>query len=64
MPVQLGSHLPSSQTSFEAHWLEYLQIAEDGSQEPSTHTSPPVQSLFVVQGQGPLVPPQVTHWSL
>jgi hypothetical protein len=60
-PEQLGRHLPSSQTSPLGHWLVYVQMLEVGSQEPATHVSPLEQSLLVVHGQGPLVPPQVTQ---
>jgi hypothetical protein len=61
--VQLGTHAPSSQTSPEAHWFEYLQTVVVGSHEPETHVSPLEQSEFAAHGQGPLVPPQVTHAS-
>jgi hypothetical protein len=61
VPPQLGSHLPSAQTSFDAHWLENLHTVVDGSQDPDTHTSPVEQSEFAAHGQGPLVPPQVTQ---
>jgi hypothetical protein len=59
--LQVGTQLPSSQTSPVGHWLVNLQTVVLGSQEPETHWSPLEQSLVVVQGQGPLVPPQVTQ---
>jgi hypothetical protein len=58
---QLGRHLPSSQTSPLGHWLVYVQMLEVGSHEPATQVSALEQSLFVVQGHGPLTPPHVTH---
>jgi hypothetical protein len=59
--VQVTKQLPSSQTSPLAHWLENLQTELPGSHDPATQESPLGQSLLVVQGQGPLVPPHVTQ---
>jgi hypothetical protein len=59
--VHVGTHSPSSQTSPEAHWLEYLQTVELGSHEPPTQLCPLEQSELLLQGQGPAVPPHVTH---
>jgi hypothetical protein len=57
--VQPGTHCPLSQRSPAAHWFEYLQTAALGWHAPATHWSPFEQSVVLVQGHGPFVPPQV-----
>jgi hypothetical protein len=61
--LQPGKHRPPAHTSPEAHWFENLHTAVLGSHEPATHRSPFEQSEVCVHGQGPFVPPQVTHAS-
>jgi hypothetical protein len=62
-PAQLGTHCPSSQTSAAEHWFEDWQTVALGSHAPATHWSPLEQSVVLVHGQGPFVPPQVTQAS-
>lgn len=38
-----------------------MQAFEGAVHEPATQVRPPLQSVAVVQGQGPFVPPQALH---
>jgi hypothetical protein len=57
--VQDGTHSPSSHTSPDAHWLEYLQAFDAAVQAPAMQTWSAAHSVLAVHGQGPSVPPHV-----
>jgi hypothetical protein len=59
--AQLVRHCPSAQSFPSPHSLEYLQTFCGAVQEPATQVSPSAQSVFVAHGQGPSVPPHVSH---
>jgi hypothetical protein len=54
-----GTHSPSSQTSPDAHWLEYSHAFVDAVHAPATQTWFVAHSVSAVHGHGPSVPPQV-----
>ena len=62
--VQLATHCPSTQSLLPSlpHSLENLQALVGAVQDPPAQTSPLLQSVEAVQGHGPLVPPQASHW--
>ena len=57
--AQEGTHCPSSQTSPDAHWLEYSQAFVDAVHAPATQTWFVAHSVSAVHGHGPSVPPHV-----
>jgi hypothetical protein len=58
---QPTTHWPLAQTFPVPQSLVYVQVSTGGVQTLPAQTLPPVQSVFEAQGQGPFVPPQVTH---
>ena len=57
-----ATHCPLSQILPGLQSLEYLHVSLGGVHEPPAQTRPPVQSMVVVQGHGPLDPPHGWHW--
>ena len=59
--VHVATHWPFAHDLPLPHSLEYLHVSAAAVHAPPAHTRPPEQSVVVVQGQGPLVPPHAWH---
>jgi len=60
--AQPATHWPSSQIFPGPQSLLYLQTLVLAVHAPAMHVWPVWQSVLVVQGQGPLLPPQAWQW--